>query len=116
MSFSTNVYKALKWITLIAIPAFSSLYFGLASIWGFPYGEEVVGTLAIIATFLGALIGVSTSNYYKNAGNKSDGAIIVESMDDLAGSSYIQFEKDIEELKNQDKVTLDILTVDSKNA
>lgn len=60
---SNKVYDALKWIALILIPAIGALYFGLAQIWGFPYGEEIVGTLTLIDTFLGALLGISTAKY-----------------------------------------------------
>lgn len=65
MKFSNKLYDILKWIALILIPAVSALYFGLSQIWGFPYGEEIVGTLSVIDTFLGALIGISTMNYNK---------------------------------------------------
>lgn len=57
----------MKWIALIFIPAIGALYFGLAQIWGFPYGEEIVGTLTLIDTFLGALLGISTAQYNKGA-------------------------------------------------
>lgn len=65
MKLSNKVYDALKWIALILLPAVSALYFGLSQIWGFPYGEEIVGTISIIDTFLGALLGISTANYNK---------------------------------------------------
>lgn len=64
---SNRVYDILKWIALIFIPAIGALYFGLAQIWGFPYGEEIVGTLTLIDTFLGALLGISTAQYNKEA-------------------------------------------------
>lgn len=65
MKLSNKVYDILKWIAMIFIPAVSALYFGLSQIWGFPYGEEIVGTLAVIDTFLGALLGISSSKYWK---------------------------------------------------
>ena len=65
MKLNDKVYDVLKWIALIVIPAVGALYFGLARIWGFPYGEEIVGTLTLIDTFIGALIGISTSSYNK---------------------------------------------------
>ena len=65
MKLSNKVYDILKWIAMILIPAVSALYFGLSQIWGFPYGEEIVGTLAVIDTFLGALLGISSSKYWK---------------------------------------------------
>ena len=51
------------------IPAIAALYFGLANIWGLPYGEEIVGTLTVLDAFLGALLGISTVQYKKDAKN-----------------------------------------------
>lgn len=66
MQLSNRAYDILKFLCTVLLPACGTLYFGLSQIWNFPYGEEVVGTLAIIATFIGALIGVSTMNYNKS--------------------------------------------------
>lgn len=63
MVFSNRVYDILKYIALIVLPALGSLYFGLSSIWGLPYSIEIVGTLTVFDTFLGALIGISTKSY-----------------------------------------------------
>lgn len=60
-----KVYDVLKWIAQLFLPAAATLYFALASIWGFPYGEEIVGTITAIDAFLGVLLGVSTSIYKK---------------------------------------------------
>lgn len=62
---NSKVYDVLKWIALIFLPAVGALYFGLSQIWGLPYGEEIVGTITLIDTFLGALIGISNINYNK---------------------------------------------------
>lgn len=62
---NNKVYDILKWTALIALPAIGTLYFALAGIWGFPYGEEIVGTITAIDTFLGALLGVSAKMYRK---------------------------------------------------
>lgn len=70
MKLPDNVYNVLKWITLILLPALATLYFALSGIWGFPYGEQIVGTLAAIETFLGALLGISTIQYNKLKGEK----------------------------------------------
>lgn len=74
MKLNDKVYDVLKWIALILIPAVGALYFGLARIWGFPYGEEIVGTLTLIDTFLGTLLGISTAKYNReeNNGKNSD--------------------------------------------
>ena len=65
MKLKNKIYDVLKWITMIVIPAIGALYFGLAQIWGFPFGEQIVGTLSLIDAFIGALIGISTYSYKK---------------------------------------------------
>ena len=67
---NNKTYDVLKWIAQILLPATATLYFALASIWGFPYGEQIVGTITAIDTFLGVLLGISTYNYYKKGENK----------------------------------------------
>lgn len=70
MKMNNKVYDILKWIALIALPAIGTLYFALAGIWDLPYGEEIVGTITAIDTFLGALLGVASASYHKpDAGN-----------------------------------------------
>lgn len=65
MMLKNKTYDLLKWVALILLPALGALYFGLASIWGLPYGEEVVGTITVVDTFLGAILQISTNNYNK---------------------------------------------------
>lgn len=62
---SNKLYDILKWIAQIVLPAIATLYFALASIWGLPYGEQIVGTITAIDAFLGAILGISTANYNK---------------------------------------------------
>lgn len=66
MKLSNKVYDALKWIAMYLLPALGTLYFALAGIWGFPCGEQVVGTITAVDTFLGVILGISTVNYNKN--------------------------------------------------
>lgn len=60
---SNKVFDALKFICQIILPAMGTLYFALAGIWGFPYGEQIVGTITAIDTFLGVILGISTIDY-----------------------------------------------------
>jgi len=60
---SNKIYDILKWIAQILLPAVATLYFALANIWGFPYAEEIVGTITAIDAFLGILLGISTTKY-----------------------------------------------------
>ena len=66
MKMNNKVYDVLKWIALIWLPAIATLYFALSGIWGFPYGEEIVGTITAIDTFLGVILGISSNTYNKS--------------------------------------------------
>lgn len=62
---SNKMYDILKYIAQIVLPALGALYFALSAIWGFPYGEQIVGTITAIDASLGALLGISTVQYKK---------------------------------------------------
>lgn len=62
---SNKLYDVLKWIAMYLLPALGTFYFAIAGIWGLPYGEEIVGTLAAVDTFLGVILGISSANYNK---------------------------------------------------
>ena len=70
MKMSNRVYNILKWIAMYLLPAAGTLYFALAGIWGLPYGEQIVGTITAVDTFLGVLLGISTAQYNKT--NKTE--------------------------------------------
>ena len=65
MKLPDKMYNVLKWLTMIVLPAIATLYFALSGIWGFPYGEQVVGTITALVTFFGVVLGVSTAQYNK---------------------------------------------------
>ena len=67
---SNKLYDTLKWIAMYLLPALGTLYFAIASIWGLPYGEQIVGTITAIDTFLGVILGISTAQYNKRADGK----------------------------------------------
>ena len=73
-------YNFLKWFCGVALPALGALYFALAQIWGFPYGEQVVGTLAALTAFGDALLGISSIQYHNKL---KDGSLVGE--DDSCG-------------------------------
>ena len=65
MKMSNKTYDVLKWIAMYLLPAIGTLYFALAGIWSFPYGEQVVGTVTAVDTFLGVILGISTAQSKK---------------------------------------------------
>lgn len=63
MKMSNKTYDIIKYVAQIVLPAAGTLYFALAGIWGFPYGEEIVGTITAVDTFLGVCLGISSASY-----------------------------------------------------
>lgn len=67
MKIPDKVYDILKWFVIIVLPASATLYNVLASVWGWPFADEVVKTVTAIDTFLGAVLCISTATYNKEA-------------------------------------------------
>lgn len=54
-----DVYDVIKFVVTVILPALSVAYAGLAGIWGWPYADEVTRTIAVVYTFLCAIMGIS---------------------------------------------------------
>ena len=65
MKMSNKLYDILKDIALIVFPAVIVLCSTLFAIWGCPYGEQIVSTLAALEVFLGAILKISNAKYKK---------------------------------------------------
>lgn len=66
---SNKMYDVLKYVAQIGLPAVGTLYYALSAIWGLPYGEQIVGTITAVDTFLGTLLMISSSAYRKDNGD-----------------------------------------------
>jgi hypothetical protein len=73
MKISNELYDVLKWIAQYALPALGTLYFALSSIWGLPYGEQIIGTVTAVDIFLGVILGISSATYNKTNGDDTEG-------------------------------------------
>lgn len=62
---SNKTYDTLKNISMVILPALATLWLTLAGIWGLPYGEAIAASITALATFLGALLKVSSIQYNK---------------------------------------------------
>lgn len=60
---NSKVYDVLKWVVMVCLPAVTTLWLTLASIWNFPYAEPIGATLGAITVFLGALLGIGSVKY-----------------------------------------------------
>lgn len=101
---SSSVYDGLKFTVQIVLPAIGTLYFTLAGIWGFPFGEEVVGTVTALALFGGVVLGISNSSY-KNSDQRFDGAVVDDGTRDIP---LFEFNEPFENLVTKDEITLKV--------
>ncbi len=66
MIIPDKIYNILKWVLLIVVPAFITLFSFLAQAWSWDIPvEAITGTITAIATFIGICIGISNRNYYR---------------------------------------------------
>lgn len=79
MTINNRTYDILKWLSLVFLPAVSAFYFALAQAWSFPNVEQIMGTIAAIEIFIGALIGITTPSYNKH---RIDGVMNIVETDD----------------------------------
>lgn len=108
---SDKLYGPLKFVAQIALPAVGTLYFALAGIWNLPVPEKVLGTITAVDTFLGVLLGLSSTAYAKSTKNilppQYSGALnVTETPDKLVYS--LELNHPPEELKNQKEVLLKV--------
>ena len=100
MKMNDKVYDVLKWIATIALPAIGTLYFALASIWGLPMGEQVVGTITAVDTFLGVLLGLSNRTY------EGAGYLKIDTSDETKDIYRLDLNVPPEELDEKKTITL----------
>jgi len=66
---SNKVYDTLKSLDLVWLPALTTFYVTLDSIFGWGYGDIVAKVSAALCTLIGSLLGLSSSTYYRNLGD-----------------------------------------------
>ena len=60
---NNKLYDVLKWIAILFLPALATLVAVVFKIWDIPYGNEIAQTITALATFLGAILGISSLQY-----------------------------------------------------
>ena len=63
MRMSNKVYDILKWVALVALDAVGLFYQTISTIWGLPYGDQVLATCVAVSVCLGTLLQISSSKY-----------------------------------------------------
>lgn len=70
--FSNKTYDILKWIAMILLPAAITLFGTIGSVLGWDFTDKVITIAVAVDTFLGTILGISSSNYRKK-GADADG-------------------------------------------
>ena len=71
---SNSTYDTIKKISLLILPSATFLA-SLVDIWGIPYGNQIVATLAALDVFAGAAVAILAADYHKKnpgEGGKDD--------------------------------------------
>lgn len=62
---NNKVYNVLKWITLVFLPALTTLIGVVLNCFNIGYTDIVLTIMTAVTTFLGAILGISNINYNK---------------------------------------------------
>ena len=100
-------YDLIKKFVQVVLPAFASLYFGLAQIWNLPAAEQVVGTIALITTFLGVVLGVSNKKYLESD-RPYDGTVVPIADNEGFLKYSLELNDDVESVVAKDKLVFKV--------
>lgn len=60
-----KVYDIIKWVCLTVVPALNILISTLCALYGWTWGNVVIGTIDAIAVFVGTILGIGSVKYKK---------------------------------------------------
>lgn len=107
---SDATYDHLRRAAELILPASAALYFTLSTIWGLPYGEQVVGTIAATNTFVGVLV-MAMRRQYNNSDARFDGDIVVDETDDVKTFGLV-LNGDPDEIEQKKEIIFKVLKND----
>lgn len=104
-----GVYSAGKKLVQVVIPAASTAYFALGNIWGLPAVDKVTGSLAVVAVFIGACLGLSSKNF-DASGAAFDGNMVGHLDPESGKTTYtMEFHGDLDNMLAQPQATFKIV-------
>ena len=103
MILSDKWYNLAKWFVGIVLPAISAAIFSLSDVFDIENAEQIMGVCAVLATFIGAVAGLSSRNY-NNSEERFDGDMIMTDTED--GSTFrLNLNASPEDLAAKDSIT-----------
>lgn len=97
---NNQTYDILKRVALIIIPALATFVNAAGMVWGLPYTNEITATITAFGVFVGAVLGVSSSNYEPD----THGNLVVTKHDEV----YADFAASLANLKDGDIIALKV--------
>lgn len=105
---SNEQYDALQRIAQYLLPAIGAFYFTIAQIWGLPYAEQVVGTIAAVGVLFALVLALSRRTY-KDGNIKYDGDITIGTNEHgYTGLTGLALERPVTELTGKNTLTLKV--------
>ena len=71
MILNDKTYNIIKWVLLTVVPALNILIATLCALYGWTWGNIVIGTIDAFAAFVGAIIGVGSIKYQRLKDSKN---------------------------------------------
>jgi hypothetical protein len=103
-----KMYNFVKKLVQVIIPAGGALYFALSKIWGFPHGEDVVGSLMAVATFLGVVLGISSAQYTASGAGYQGHMTVQPNSDGVTKVTGLHFDGEPKDLEGKSAMTFKI--------
>lgn len=104
INMSDKSYNRLSTTVRLILPAIGTLYFTFANVWGLPYGEQVVGSIAALTVFLGVVLTLAKKVWSQNA----DGQIVLDQTDPSKDVYSLEMGIPLEDLAGKKQVTLNV--------
>lgn len=83
MPLPDEIYDILRYVSNYVLPGLGTLYFALAQIWGWPYGQQIVGTITALVTFINITLGASTNAYDQIQALKVEKADLINQLEQI---------------------------------
>lgn len=102
MTLNEKTYDFFKWLVQIVLPACAALYSALATLWGLPFAEAIVGSISAVAVFLGAVMKISNSNY------EGAGTLMVDTSQEGENQYRLDLNTDFSDLADKDQFVIKV--------
>lgn len=102
---SNRQFNLLRAIVELVLPALGAFYFTISELWGLPYGIQIVGTIAAVATLAGICLRALRTKY-DNSTAKYDGEMVVNLEDPMKDTFRLEVPDPVEKIPASEELRL----------